>query len=467
MRWCISALFFILFIPVTVCAQNLQSKWQLFYQQSWHTSPLTVLNQELSQYPSELLLDGSRYPNFTKFRWQDIALLSSVRQGCQYYDHDNQDLSDSITFELALCSGKTLDERWFSTHSLLHPAGGSFADRYFESFSSEYDDIKSYLSIANPQHPLYQTLSNLSPEGREALLNGYRAWQEGNTLWLSGEQGWKAITSSHWLPIADQLNITFQAESCTFRYSNLCISEQTESQLMLRILVIAFLIILLMVLARGGYLKRKLGKEKYFILQLLTHELRTPITSIGLTIEMFRDEYDNLSKDAQDAVWRLISDYQRLSQLTENSKIYLSADKSQQLLTQRASLDEWLNYVCGKHRVIYTLDQDIELNQPYYWLSICLDNLIKNAKQHGKGVVIVTTKLTDKLTIEVKDEGRFPSPLLLFLSRLQPKSNDNNMGIGLSIVKHIMKKADGKFIILRHPTRCILELPYDEHRSVD
>ncbi|MFC1235014.1 DUF3404 domain-containing protein [Vibrio sp. F74] len=460
------ALCFILLFPAVVYAKNLESKWQSLYQQSWHTSPLTVSQQALSQYPIKLLIDSSRYPNFKQFRWQDIALLSSIKRNCQAYETENTNLSDAIAFELALCNGKTLDYGWFSTHSLLHVAGGSFADRYLERFPSEYNKIKDYLTIANPQHPLYPTLSNLSSEGRQALLDGYRAWQEGDTLWLSGEQGWKAITSSNWLPIAGRMNITLQGDSCVLRYSNLCINERTEYQTILRTLIATLLMILITVLVRGRYLKRKQGEEKKFILQLLTHELRTPITSIGLTVEMFRDEYDNLSKEVQSAVWRLISDYQRLSQLTENSKIYLSSDKSQPLLKQRASLEEWLSYICTKHRVTYELDQDIELNQPYYWLSICLDNLIKNAKQHGEGDITVRAKLTDKLIIEVIDCGEFPSPLHQFISRLKPKNNDTNMGIGLSIVEHLMKKADGKLIILRNPTRCILELPY-EHNSAD
>jgi hypothetical protein len=39
------------------------------------------------------------------------------------------------------------------------------------------------------------------------------------------------------------------------------------------------------------------------------------------------------------------------------------------------------------------------------------------------------------------------------------------MGIGLDIVKHLMKMANGKLIILRNPTRCILELPYEDHSA--
>lgn len=466
MRWSILILCFPFFFPAISRAENLQDKWQTLFQQSWQSSPLTVPQQVLSLFPTELMMDNSRYPDFNKVSWQDIELLAAIPLNCQPVTSENTNLSDSIAFELALCNGDILDTNWFSAHSLLHSAGGSFADRYLKQHPSMVKQIKNQLSLSNPLHPLYKTLSNLSPKGRHALLNGYRAWQEGSTLWLSGEQGWKAINSEKWQPIAEKIGISIQSDHCSLRYSNLCMSEPAEYQTLQRILTILLLVILISVFTRGFYLKRRQDEEKKFILQLLTHELRTPITSLSLTVEMFKEDYDSLPANAQNAVWRLIADYQRLSQLTENSKVYLSKDKSQQLLKQKASLEEWLSYICDKHHVAYQLEHDIELNQPYYWLSICLDNLIKNAKQHGKDNIFVNVKLTNKLIIEVKDAGNFPSPITLFFSRLKPKQNENNMGIGLGIVKHLMNKANGKLTILRHPTRCILELPY-EHDITD
>lgn len=154
-----------------------------------------------------------------------------------------------------------------------------------------------------------------------------------------------------------------------------------------------------------------------------------------------------------------MSDHQRLSQLTENSKIYLSTQRSQQLLKQTASLDDWLEHTCEKHALSYQLNQDRELTLPFYWLSICLDNLIKNAKQHGHGKIEIRATLTHKLVIEVTDQGDFPSAMAQFFTKFQGKTNHENMGIGLSIVEHLMKLMGGKLIVRRRPTRCMLELP--------
>ncbi|MCZ8489573.1 ATP-binding protein [Vibrio lentus] len=86
-----------------------------------------------------------------------------------------------------------------------------------------------------------------------------------------------------------------------------------------------------------------------------------------------------------------------------------------------------------------------------YWLTICLDNLIKNAKQHGQGKVLVKVILADKLRIEVQDEGHFPSLMQRDLFQEQHRAHkQDGMGIGLTIVEHLMKQANGRTIILRN-----------------
>ncbi|WP_122055630.1 DUF3404 domain-containing protein [Vibrio sp. Evd11] len=456
-------------LPTLANAQSLQDKWQTLYQLSWQSSPILVSQQELAQYPKVLLHERSRYPDFNQFSWDDIAALASIQDHCRAIESNNPSLDDAIEFELALCQQQALDSIWFAAHSKRHPAGGSFADRYLAAYPDVTEQIRPFLSLTNPQHPLYNQLENLSAQGREALLSGYRAWQQDDVLWLSGEQGWKAIPLNVWQPIAERQEVSLTGETCTFRYSNVCLSEPSNDNLIMKTLIFTLLLTLISGLGRVLYLRTKQRKERQFVLQLLTHELRTPITSLGLTVEMFRNRYDDFPDETQGAVWRLISDYQRLSQLTENSKVYLSSDQSEPLLKQNASLEEWLDHVCEKHNIAYQCEaRDVELNLPYYWLTICLDNLIKNAKQHGQGKVLVKVILADKLRIEVQDEGHFPSLIQRLISRTTRCGNhkQDNMGIGLTIVEHLMKQANGRLIILRKPTRCILEIAY-EHPTAD
>ncbi|PSU86954.1 histidine kinase [Photobacterium kishitanii] len=455
-------------LPYLAHGQNIQNQWQEFYQKTWQKAAYTLTQNELSQYPTALLKTSSAYPNFEQVDWKDLRLINHVATDCQFALSDKPAVQLAIEFEFAICRKKTLSADWFNTNKQRHPAGGSFGDRYLAShYTSNANipiEVLKFTTLSNPLHPLHSKLELLSASGRDALLNGYRAWLEGETLWLAGETGWKAVPETIWQPLANQENLTLKGERCTLGYSNLCISEKLPSTLSLQMISLIVSLLCVSFFARLSFLKHKQRRERRFILQLLTHELRTPITSLGLTVDMFRDNLDRLDECTQDTFWRLTSDYQRLVQLTENSKTYLSASEEKGLLRQRASIAEWLDYYCEKNQVAYSLNRDEQLHLPYYWLAICLENLIKNAKQHGAGEVMVKVSVSTKLIIQVSDHGKFPSRWQRLFQR--KRSDPNNMGIGLEIVAHLIKIMNGKLTILHNPTRCILELPY-EHNFID
>ncbi|WP_083540781.1 DUF3404 domain-containing protein [Photobacterium sanguinicancri] len=458
-------------------AMNLQDKWQAFYQKNWRDNPVTLTQQELSQYPTELLLSTVQYPDFKHYTWQDIQQLSAIKSNCAVPKLIDDKLKTAVEFELMLCSKPPVDDdkldiTWFNNHSLRYPAGASYADRYFrqKGITKISAPFQTYLSADNPAHPLYSFFQSLSPKGRDALLSGYRAWLDGDTLWLSGKEGWKKITANIWQPLAKQLGIKIGASNCAFRYSNLCLSDQKPNSTLLKFTLLLLLFGMTILGLKSLRQRQQQNRDKRFILQLLTHELRTPIASLGLTVEMFRDEFDNLNQTAQQAVWRLLADHQRLAQLTETSKGYLSTDKNQQLIQQVAELEEWLTHVCDKHGISFQLDENHTLTLPFYWLSICLDNLINNAKQHGKGSIrihvemrpptqTIFRKKKKTLRISVSDQGRFPSFIERWLIWLSPQKHPDNMGIGLSIVTRLMTQMGGRLIIERKPTSCILEMP--------
>lgn len=464
-------------LPTTTqeSAIDLQSLWQQFYQQADQLAPQQKISQtEINHYPKLLLLSNSQYPDFSQLKWQEIQKLWQARQNCRVDQpyQANANLKDAIEFELALCQKRPLADSWFNKQlnnkALLHPSGGSFADRYLASLdqttaNSFLVQHQNQLTLANKAHPLHPLLSELEPKGVDALLSGYRAYlSKKNTLWLNNESGWKAIAVNQWQPLAQAMKLQIvnsPTASCSFRYSNLCLNITTpESQWSRWALALCSLIITYLVF-RSLHQRRQDTKERQFILQLLTHELRTPITSLGLTVELFRDQFDNLNDHTQQAVWRLMADHQRLAQLTETSTGYLTTNSDVQFPRQRADITDWLDHCLGKYQLPYSINEEHELELPYYWLGICLDNLIKNAQQHGKGEITIDVQVDKVLRIQVSDRGHFPNFIQRWFNIVPPSSRQANMGIGLTIVSRLMKKMGGRLICQRKPTRCILELP--------
>ncbi|MCG7585195.1 DUF3404 domain-containing protein [Photobacterium sp. OFAV2-7] len=458
-------------------AINLQTLWQQFYQQASQLPSEHVVSQtELNRYPKPLLLSSSQYPDFKQFHWQEIQQLWQISQRCKdpHISIATPALQAAAKFELSLCQRTPLASAWFDNQALLHPAGGSYADRYLASLENklgkDHPETQEFLShhkrqltLANAAHPLHSQLRPLSTKGVDALLSGYRAYlYEQNKLWINNELDWKVVKASQWQPLAEsmQLKLTDStATSCSFRYSNLCITAITPEKQWARWALIFSALVIASLLIRSLYQRRQNAKERQFVLQLLTHELRTPITSLGLTVELFREQFDDQNEQTQQAVWRLMADHQRLAQLTETSKGYLTTNSKEQFQRQRAYLSDWLEHCLDKHQLNYALNEDRELELPYYWLGICLDNLAKNAQQHGKGQITIEVKVNKVLHIQVGDQGEFPSSAKRWLGMFSQPKHQANMGIGLIIVSRLMKKMGGKLICLRKPTRCILELP--------
>ncbi|OOE93718.1 hypothetical protein BZG76_03130 [Salinivibrio sp. AR647] len=447
-----------------VMASDLQTQLKGFYDEAWQAGTLMVAQPALNAYPQALLVSQAQYPDFEHFDWQDLSALYQVVQTCQPNPRIVVPrLLVAQRFELALCREQPLPVEWFEKNPLLHPAGGSYAERYLSHYAIKTPppELVERVTLANKNHPLHDALAALSQSGRDALLNGYRAYLDGDRLWLNGEEGWKALPRTQWTSIADnyRLSLSTHSTGCDYRYGNICNQLHPAYRGVMIAILVAIFGALVLGLARSVYDRYQQRRERQFILQLLTHELRTPIASLGLTVEMLRNQFDKLDDCTQDVLWRLLADHQRLNQLTETSKGYLSTDKSEQFKTQTASLSEWLDNVCDCYDIDYTLNQDKTLTLPFYWLSICLKNLIQNAHQHGGNKVWIRVHVGKRIRVCVYDDGAFPSWWQRVWRRCKAPKSEHNMGIGLFLVARLMRQMGGKLLIRRHPTCCMLELP--------
>ncbi|WP_114806372.1 DUF3404 domain-containing protein [Vibrio cholerae] len=417
-------------------------RWSIFYRAALEqqSTPL-VASQTLNQYPFALLSSHSQYPDFTQYTWQDIADLAATAKQCQPRNSSSPYLAKAVEFELALCRQTPLGAEWFQRVAWQHPAGGSYADRYIEhlpdseqaSFASTHP---TRFTLASRYHPLHTLWQRPGAAGVDALLNGFRLYLAPNDeLWLSSEAGWHVLSSVQWRALTAPLPFTIGV-------------------------LLAFGAAL-----RSLWLRYQEGRERRFILQLLTHELRTPITSLGFTVESLRSQFDELSPKAQESLWRLMADHQRLAQLSETSRHYLSPSHDS-MARHPAQLSDFIEHCIEGFEVELHLKHDSILALPYYWLGLCVTNLLSNAKQHGVPPIRLTVSaVAQTLRIEVEDCGEFPSFYQRLYKRFSmPRSiisrpSPDNMGVGLQLVRKLITQMGGKLVIRRHPTRCILELP--------
>ncbi|EEX35861.1 sensor histidine kinase [Vibrio metschnikovii] len=207
--------------------------------------------------------------------------------------------------------------------------------------------------------------------------------------------------------------------------------------------------------------KRQEMKSRMLILQILTHELRTPIASLSLTVEGFRREFEHLPETVYDEFRRLCEDSRRLRQLAEASKDYLQSDNKPLATAWVPSVEEWLQYKVEEEftqPIALIVEQDIAAKLNVYWLGTCIDNLIRNAVKYGVApVTLEVTSTIDSVTIKVTDQGTLTHKDWRHLRK--PFVSKSGLGLGLTIVESMVGRMGGRLTLIGPPTTFILEIP--------
>ena len=201
------------------------------------------------------------------------------------------------------------------------------------------------------------------------------------------------------------------------------------------------------------------------LLRAVSHDLRTPLTSIYGATSVIMENYDSLNKEKQmKLLGEIHADSQWLIRMVEN---LLSVTRIDDSITEIAmvpiALDELLDSVIVKFNKHYP-QQKVKVEMPEDFISISMDailiqqvlmNIMENAVFHAKGMteLILSVHIeNDKAIFEIKDDGcgiseeKLPQIFTGYLEREGNAPTDgsrNNMGIGLSVCSTIIKAHGG------------------------
>lgn len=220
-------------------------------------------------------------------------------------------------------------------------------------------------------------------------------------------------------------------------------------------------------------MKAETEKEKIRanLLRAVSHDLRTPLTTIFGSSSTILEQFHDLSKEQIITLARSIQeDSQWLMTMVENLLTITRIDnKSLAITKQSVVLEELIDMVLVKMRKRYP-NQKIELSIPAEFISIPMDvvlieqvlfNLLENAILHAKGM----TKLA--LTVHVEGEkavfmvidngcGLSKEKLknifqgTLETNSLPIDSQKKSMGIGLSVCAAIIKAHEGSINVINN-----------------
>ena len=203
------------------------------------------------------------------------------------------------------------------------------------------------------------------------------------------------------------------------------------------------------------------------LLRAVSHDLRTPLTSIYGSCSAVLENYDSLSKEQK---IKLLSEMQEDSQwlirMVENLLSITRIDSDTNKVKVKKTdtvLEELIDTVVVKFYTRYP-NQKIELELPDEFISIPMDamliqqvlmNILENAMHHAKGMEKLEFRVkaeVDSVLFKISDDGcgipyeRMKNIFNGYFNNSNEVSDGtrNNMGIGLSVCLAIIKAHDGE-----------------------
>ncbi len=411
-------------------------------------------------------------PQTASYPLRDIQKLYQLAQNCTGNLPLNPLVTEPLVFTRAICNGTTLTKRWFARSALIHPGGGSYAHRYVLVHPDKASELQQYMHIKErpvaSDDSLLGRLQRMSEDSMNSLIAGSSMFLEGDEFWLRKNDDYYVFPEKVWQANIDEAGLSYQLQSdastCFIQRGNLCWSVEDHSDFLRISMVVLVIANILLVMGWSVYRwnsKRQEMRSRMLILQILTHELRTPIASLSLTVEGFRREFERLPETVYDEFRRLCEDSRRLRQLAEASKDYLQSDNKPLATEWVPSVEEWLAFKVEEEftgDIELKINQDIAAKLNVYWLGTCIDNLIRNAVKYGVAPVTldVTTTQTN-ITVKVIDHGELTQRDWRDLRK--PFVSKSGLGLGLTIVESMVGRMGGKMSLIGPPTTFILEIP--------
>ncbi len=196
----------------------------------------------------------------------------------------------------------------------------------------------------------------------------------------------------------------------------------------------------------------------------LTHELKTPVFSIGLATKILDDTASEKQKPVLNIIRQQVN---RLSGHIEKVLELASLESGKSVITlKQVDFKPYLETLCSEFKTLVSIDkgkfdyelkgQEYLLNAEVFHLENAINNILDNAKKYSENPVIVLKSYIDrsKLYIEISDNGKGISKddkQRVFRKFYRVVDGDlhnvKGYGLGLSYVKKVIGKHGGKVLI--------------------
>jgi signal transduction histidine kinase len=187
----------------------------------------------------------------------------------------------------------------------------------------------------------------------------------------------------------------------------------------------------------------------------IAHEIRNPLSSITLNVELLEDEVDGSNDEAKGLIRSVLKELDRLNDIISE---YLQFSRFPKPHLKRGHADAAIQELVSNFKAPANVRVEIKLmaSSPEVWLDDrllrqVLENLVRNGIDaiEGSGVVQIETDVVDRFfVVRVKDTGRGIPPEIqarLFEPFFTTKAHGT--GLGLATSQQIIFEHNGHLVV--------------------
>jgi signal transduction histidine kinase len=210
--------------------------------------------------------------------------------------------------------------------------------------------------------------------------------------------------------------------------------------------------------------QHEIEKRRKRLIASITHDLRTPLTSIQGYVEAIQDGIVKDQTTFDQYIETILTKTNQLNHLIDDLSVYTKQELGEFTLNlERINSGVLLNaYFNHKFMEFKYSPLNLVLNKPFistfilvdpYRFNQILDNIIGNATKYAKSKIEIWTKVVDyHLQIQIKDDGDgIPQDVLdhifdpfFMVNKVKDQKEKGGSGLGLAIVKQLTEGHSGK-----------------------
>lgn len=420
-------------------------------------------NGELLNY---LVIKGKSYDSISGVSTEQKVLARDVRQLRDLFDKHNKKIPTSDSVKLAIQLDQRVMQQIFKKAKFVNDMMvEAFRDNVYESPAQRIDVVflDSVIRTELKNDDLPKTYHYMVADEFGIPINFENAPETYRTDLDTNRTGKSLLFPSNLLDDDLYLHVYFPKKRAF-------IISEIWGQLTISLSLVVLIIIAMIFMFKTILQQEKLSEMKNDFISNMTHEFKTPISTISLACEAMGDE-DMLKNGAEDVkpyVKMIREENNRLSLLVERILQSAVLDKGEaKLREEHVILNEIVHDVAhnAQFRIQnsggkITLDlptEMIEVHADRMHITNVLTNLVDNAIKYSKEIPEVNINLrreNKKVLLSVKDHGigikkEHLSKIFDKLYRV-PTGNVHNVkgfGLGLSYVKAIAELHDWNVVV--------------------